>query len=192
MVLGEEFVDTEENQYRTISIENQVWTIDNYKGTHYRNGDLIQKAIDDETYLKLGSTGKGAWCLNYNDKERSSEYGYLYNWFSVHDARGFAPKGWRIPSEEDWNTLEKHLEAKTQNGTSWNKLIKLMNMSYSGSRGINGAFGGADKSAYWWKFMPEMAIMSWGRRLQSTGKQLESIDGFQRFGFSVRLIKSCL
>ena len=37
MVLGEEFVDTEENQYRTISIENQVWTIDNYKGTHYRN-----------------------------------------------------------------------------------------------------------------------------------------------------------
>lgn len=192
MIQAEDLIDQEGNHYRTISIKDQIWTIDNYKGTKYCNGEAIQKAIDDQVYLKLGSSGKGAWCLNYNDEERSSKYGYLYNWFSVHDSRGFAPHGWRIPSEVDWQNLEKHLEAEKQNGTSWTKLIKLMNMSNSGSRGINGAFGGANKSGYWWKYMPEVAMMSWGRRLQNTGKHLEPIDGFQRFGFSVRLIKNNL
>ena len=39
MILGEEFVDQEGNKYRTISVEDQIWMIDNYKGTKYRNGE---------------------------------------------------------------------------------------------------------------------------------------------------------
>ena len=122
MIQAEDLIDQEGNHYRTISIKDQIWTIDNYKGTKYCNGEAIQKAIDDQVYLKLGSSGKGAWCLNYNDEERSSKYGYLYNWFSVHDSRGFAPHGWRIPSEVDWQNLEKHLEAEKQ---KWNFLDQI-------------------------------------------------------------------
>ena len=192
MKLAHPFKDQEGNTYRTVIVGDYIWTLDNYCGTYYRNGDRIQMAVDDETYLKLGSSGVGAWCLNYNDKKRTSAFGYLYNWFAVHDERGFAPEGWRVPNEQDWITLENYLEAKNNDGDKWSDLMKGMNMSFSGSRGINGAFGGAEKSGYWWKFLPEVAHMSWGRRLQSKGNQLESIDGFQRFGFSVRLIKNNL
>ncbi len=192
MKLAHPFKDQEGNTYRTVIVGDYIWTIDNYCGTYYRNGDRIQMAVDDDTYLKLGSSGVGAWCLNYNDKKRTSTFGYLYNWFAVHDERGFSPEGWRVPNEQDWKALENYMQTKINDGNEWADLMQGLNMSFSGSRGINGAFGGAEKSGYWWKFLPEVAHMSWGRRLQSNGNQLEPIDGFQRFGFSVRLIKNCL
>lgn len=186
MISTDHFIDQEGSTYRTIVINDQVRTLDNYRGTHYCNGEPIQKAIDDETYLKLGSSGKSTWCLNYNDAERTDQFGYLCNGFTVHDPREFAPKRCRVPSEENWATLEKNLETRTQDKQVW---MVLMNLSYSGSLGIKGTFGGADKSGYWWKFMTKVASISWGRRLQSSGSRLGPIDRFQRFRFAVSLIK---
>ena len=36
-------------------------------------------------------------------------YGWLYNWYAVDNANGLAPYGWRIPSDDDWKSLEMHL-----------------------------------------------------------------------------------
>ena len=32
-------------------------------------------------------------------------YGKIYNWYAVHDPRGLAPKGFHIPSNEEWTVL---------------------------------------------------------------------------------------
>ena len=38
------------------------------------------------------------WSLN--------EYGRLYNWFAVDDARGLCPHAWSVPADGDWMELE--------------------------------------------------------------------------------------
>jgi uncharacterized protein (TIGR02145 family) len=115
----------------------------------------------------------------------------LYNWFAVHDNRRIAPEGWRIPTEEDWLKIETHIGNERAEGVD---CTEKYNLRYSGSRGINGAFGGYGKSGYWWRSMPESQSLmeNWGRRLNLNANSFEKIDGFQRFGFSVRLVRDDL
>ena len=32
-----------------------------------------------------------------------NEYGRLYNWYAVDDARGLCPSGWHVPTDGEWN-----------------------------------------------------------------------------------------
>ncbi len=34
-------------------------------------------------------------------------YGLFYNWKAVDDTRGLCPDGWRIPSDTEWQQLER-------------------------------------------------------------------------------------
>ena len=181
-------VDVEGNQYRYLTMGKLQWTIDNFKCKCYSNGDPIFHALGDQEYLSAGNQAKGVVCDINNDLSLSDSHGKLYNWFAVHDQRGLAPKGWRIPSEEDWTQIELILEQEHVEDADF---INKYNLKYSGSRGINGAFGGHGKSGYWWRSMPESKSLmdNWGRRLNLDAKSFEKIDGFQRFGFSVRFVR---
>ena len=33
----------------------------------------------------------------------------LYNWYAVHDIRKIAPKGWHIPTDDEWNNTAEQL-----------------------------------------------------------------------------------
>lgn len=33
-------------------------------------------------------------------------YGLLYNWNAIADQRGLCPKGWHVPTDQDWKFLE--------------------------------------------------------------------------------------
>ena len=187
----EQIIDVEGNYYRFIKVGDLYWTIDNFKSQSYSNGDPIFLALGDQEYLSAGNQAQGVVCDINNDSTLSDTHGKLYNWFAVHDDRGLAPEGWRIPSEEDWSKIEIHLEKEQEEGVD---CIEKYNLRYSGSRGINGAFGGHGKSGYWWRNMQESQSLmeNWGRRLNLNANSFEKIDGFQRFGFSVRLVKDDL
>lgn len=46
-------------------------------------------------------------CWNYkNNAENSKIYGKLYSWKVACD---ICPEGWRLPSEQDWQDLERHI-----------------------------------------------------------------------------------
>ena len=47
-------------------------------------------------------------CLSGSDDEVSNlaDYGRLYNWYAVDDARGLCPSGWHVPTDEEYTTLK--------------------------------------------------------------------------------------
>jgi len=98
--------DIDGNVYNTIRIGNQLWTMENLKVTRYRNGDPIFNLTDNNT---LEDPSAGALCAYDNDTNNVAIYGYLYNGFAVEDSRNLAPKGWHVPTDEEWKVLEMHL-----------------------------------------------------------------------------------
>ncbi len=94
--------DVDGNLYDTVSLCNKVWTTENLKVSHYRNGDAIPQVQDNLQWENLTT---GAWCWYNNDSVNFSKYGKLYNWYAVNDPRGLAPAGWHVPTENDWVAL---------------------------------------------------------------------------------------
>ena len=94
--------DIDGNVYKTVRIGDQIWMTENLKVTHYRNGDLIPTGYNDEEWANLNV---GAYCFYNDDPKNIDIYGNLYNEYTVEDRRGIAPKGWHVPSAEEWIKL---------------------------------------------------------------------------------------
>ena len=89
-----------------VAIGSQVWTSTNLNVSTYRNGDVIPQVQDRDAWAKLTT---GAWCYYENNAANGTKYGKLYNWYAVNDARGLAPAGWHIPTDQEWTVLENSL-----------------------------------------------------------------------------------
>ena len=98
--------DFDGNVYHTITIGSQVWTVENLKTTHYRDGTAIPFVTDNTAWTALST---GAYCNYNNDESIAAVYGKLYNWYAVVDSRNIAPAGWHAPSYAEWNTLANYL-----------------------------------------------------------------------------------
>ena len=99
-------IDIDSNMYKVIRIGNQVWMAENLKVSKYRNGDEITNATDDETWKDFTSEVTGAYCYYNNAASNADTYGALYNWYAISDSRNLAPKGWHVPTDEEWKELE--------------------------------------------------------------------------------------
>jgi uncharacterized protein (TIGR02145 family) len=95
--------DFDGNIYHTVTIGTQVWMVENLKVTHYSNGDPIPLTAFNTQITTPAYT-------NYlNRPDTSKVYGCLYNWFAVSDSRKIAPKGWHVPTYDDWTKLITYL-----------------------------------------------------------------------------------
>lgn len=88
-----------------IQIGSQTWMAKNLDVKKFQNGDLIVEVRSNEEWLKSYENKIPAWCYYENSTENGPIYGLLYNYYAVIDPRGLAPKGWRIPSGNDWQEL---------------------------------------------------------------------------------------
>jgi uncharacterized protein (TIGR02145 family) len=116
---GKIVVDASGNKYETVLIGDQCWFAKNLATTKYRNRKNIPEA---RTHLHVSDWNDGTpaytW-VNYKDyeekeKEYVEKYGYLYNWYAVnyHNVVGdsgynLCPRGWDVPTHEDWTKLER-------------------------------------------------------------------------------------
>lgn len=101
--------------YHTVTIPGAgTWTVENARNTHFSNGDPIRNAKTnaewaDSTYKKTTAktSDTGAWCYynNTNSADTQNIYGKLYNGYAVKDARGLAPKGWHVATDDDFKRL---------------------------------------------------------------------------------------
>ncbi|MBW8202023.1 fibrobacter succinogenes major paralogous domain-containing protein [Flagellimonas abyssi] len=105
IVNGTDFNDIDGNSYSTLVINGEEWSAKNLNVSRYRNGDVIPQVQDATEWENLTS---GAWCYYGNDSNNEPS-GKLYNWYAVNDSRGLAPQGWHIPSDSEWENLEKYL-----------------------------------------------------------------------------------
>lgn len=87
-----QLLDYDGNVYTTVLIGEQVWMVQNFKSTHYNDGT----PIDVSNY---------AW----HPDDTNSEYGLNYSWTSIDDSN-FAPKGWHVPSNDEWTELFDYVQ----------------------------------------------------------------------------------
>lgn len=95
--------DFDGNGYTTVTIGNQVWLGENLKTTHYNDGTPISHVIDR---IEWGGLAEGAYC--WYDKKSISEYGALYNKYSIYTNK-LCPVGWHVPTDNDWIELVDYL-----------------------------------------------------------------------------------
>ena len=171
------FTDSRDGKvYKTVTIGTQTWMAEN----------LAYKA------------DSCCWAYN-NDDSNVSTYGYLYDWGT---AKAVCPKGWHLPSDDEWSTLTDYLGGESVAGekmkskTGWYYSGNGTNTSgFSalpvGNYNIDGSFINFGYAGYWWssteKYTFELNAGYWS--LYYDSNKIDSLSSYQKDGFSVRCIR---
>lgn len=190
--------DIDGNIYKTIKIGNQVWMAENLKTTRYNDGTPIPNVTDNNEWSKLKT---GAFCYYDNDSEYNTIYGKLYNWYAVGTGK-LAPKGWHVPSDDEWKTLTTYLGGEEIAGGKMKstQYWQSPNVGASNSSGFNGLPGASrtyNKGMYtvfgYYGFFWSSENCSYSdtyiRMLDSHLSDAYKLAHFKASGFSVRCIK---
>ena len=185
--------------YETIQIGNQCWFAENLQTTTYADGTAIPEVTDAIAWTNLSS---GARCYYNNDAINRLEYGGLYNWYAVDDARGLCPAGWHVPTDGEWTDLENYITSQGFAGTEGTALKSTSGWSagngtddfgFSALPGgyryfYGGLFDSAGDVGLWWSSSPS-GDNAWSRLLDSYDPDFYRYSSFPRYGFSVRCLR---
>jgi len=135
------FTDSRDSKkYKSVKIGSQTWMAENLN------------------YEVKGFFAKGIGKCYENKDNNCEKYGRLYDW---NTAKTACPKGWHLPSKEEWEKLTetvggektegKHLKAKSGWSKDGNGEDTYGFSALPGSRGkIDGSFAIAGKHGSWW------------------------------------------
>jgi uncharacterized protein (TIGR02145 family) len=146
-----------------IKIGDQIWMGENLNVQRFSNGDIIKEAKTDQEWINYCLAEKPAWCYYNNDPKNGLKLGKLYNAYALLDKRGLAPKGWHIPTHDEWGQLEKFLGKesageKLKSKTGWKKGLCSNSTGFSalpgGFRYGEGNFMQLNVDCYYWA-LPE-------------------------------------
>lgn len=122
-----------------VKIGNQIWAANNLDVNKFNNGDEIPEAKTNEEWNLASKNKTSAWCYYDNDNKNGLKYGKLYNWYAITDPRGIAPKGWHVPSKEEWIKLFNYLGGERIAG---NKMKSTSGWDVSGDGNNESQFNG--------------------------------------------------
>lgn len=204
-------MDQDNNGYHTVVIGNQTWTVENFKATHYRNGDEITEITDNLAWSQMTT---GARCYYNNDRSSYEPvYGCLYNWYAVNDPRGFTPDGWRLPTVDEVLAMTRYLMNPGSSNNIAGGKIKEAGTSHwkepntgatnssgftalpGGDRGNTwsgeiGVFIDLTTDAAWWTSEEFSPTTGWGFYVSYNYTDLWSSVAFSKIGgLNIRLIK---
>lgn len=97
--------DIDGNVYKTVKIGNQWWMAENLRVKHYRTGDNVFFVEDWDRWSSAYKSYLAGYCYFEPQKKDWEKLGLLYNWYAASNSNNIAPKGWRVPSEQDWQIL---------------------------------------------------------------------------------------
>lgn len=198
--------DVSGNSYKTVKIGEQWWMAENLKVTVYNDSSKITEIMQDTIWAKQIM---GAYCKDIRNQ-------LLYNWYAVNDIKKIAPKGWHIPTDEEWKTLEMQLgmSHEVADRTSWrgtNEADKLVsnnvdlwfadgsvlvpnNLSgFSAARTSCRLFNGpqGEQGGYWWSSTLSSTKPNevWYRNVNDAHKTIFRYHTYKNYGFAVRCVK---
>lgn len=170
--------DIDGNRYRTTQIGTQVWMAENLRVTRTPEGKPVT------SYFPNG------------DSSEAKLYGRLYDWAT---AIQIAPKGWHIPSDEEWERLSKYLGvlsgAKLKDTLHWRTSSRsatnetgftALPSGYWNDSGFDNRFG---LTAVFWSSTQVDSHFVWSRTMSATHDTLRKAPQHPQYGFSVRCIK---
>ena len=168
------------NTYKTVKIGAQTWMAEN---------------------LAFKPKGGGYWSYNF-DNSLVEKYGYLYA-FAV--AKTVCPKGWHLPSDNEWRELTKNLggEAlagkKMKSKTGWRASDSSKGTDESGFMAIPagfrdgyGVFYSIKEVGYWWSSTASdhSVDFAWLRGMFYDRDYVGRYENWRPSGMSVRCIKN--
>jgi uncharacterized protein (TIGR02145 family) len=108
-----------------VKIGSQIWQSKNLDVTTFSNGEKIFEAKSIKDWDDAFASKQPAWCYYNFNPENGKKYGKLYNMYAVMDSRGLAPFGYHIPSNKDFEILEKFIGSenagkKLKSTNGWN------------------------------------------------------------------------
>lgn len=188
-----------------IKIGTQIWTSKNLDVSNFSNGDPIPEVNSSEEWIKASENERPAFCCYNFDINNGKVYGKLYNWYAVNDPRGLAPKGYHIPSDEEWDLLTKNLNIEMDAGekiksvTCWKKNGKISGNgnNSSGFNGLPGGYCNSSGTFYsiseycgWWSHSENSTRdFVWDRNLKYDNPDIGRNRISKDYGLSVRCIK---
>ena len=123
-VFGGTVTDVDGNVYNTVTIGKQTWMIENLKVTRFRDSTSINLVSDSAMWRNQIIP---AYCWYKNDSSTYKPiFGALYNWYAVKTGK-LAPKGWHIPTNEEWFTLEESVSQLNYVSGSLAKILASKN-----------------------------------------------------------------
>ena len=149
--------DIDGNVYKTVTLDKQVWMVDNLKVTKYNDNSNIP-------------TANFGW---YNNDMTANKniYGALYDWTAVNTGK-LAPSGWHVPSDTEWQTLSIYLKSSGKSFTP----------TLGGAKFSSGFFAGKDQTGYWWS----STIISTFGNTNSCSRRLDGLIGTYDYDESPR------
>ena len=198
--VANKLTDIDGNQYNVIKIGNQIWMKENLKVSKYRNGDDITTNLVNTSW---SNANKGAYAIYNNENANDASYGKLYNWYAVNDSRGLCPRGWHIPSDNEWTTLTNYLggesiaggKMKSTGTTLWlTPNVKATNKSSfsvlpGGFRNGDGGFIFIRFNALFWSATEFDISNAWNRNLYNYNGNVYRNNFNKSFGASVRCLR---
>jgi uncharacterized protein (TIGR02145 family) len=203
-------VDIDGNVYQTVAIGNQDWMKENLKVTRFRTGEPIPNVINNREWASL-SEGAFSW-INNDSTKSNNRFGVLYNWFAVSDPRKICPTGWHVPTDAEWQVMERYLgmtfteaEETVLRGANQGVLLKDTVGWIKKGTGTNssdfsaipaglraattGDFYNAGADGCWWTSTYEDENNAWLRNMYYYFKSIYRISDSKKFGFSVRCVR---
>ncbi|HCT29489.1 MAG TPA: hypothetical protein DIW31_01870 [Bacteroidales bacterium] len=149
--------------FKTIKIGDKVWMAEN-----------------------LNIEVPGSWCYD-NNPDKCKKYGRLYTYEA---AIKNCPKGWHLPTDEEWTQLINKLggeevagkEMKISGSSGFNALL-------GGSRIPMGSFGLMDTYGCFWSSTKYDKTHAWYRYITNQNDYIIRTYFTTTYGFSVRYVK---
>ena len=148
--------------YETVQIGEQCWFAENLRAESYRNGDSLQYDLSDIDWI---TSQEGAFTV-YGAESGCTEsvpefdacdpmyaydeYGLLYNWWSISDARKICPIGWSTPTVSDWEVLTSNVGGSSSAGLVLKSSQGWSNQSGNNGNGLNSVLFTAKPGGYLW------------------------------------------
>ena len=101
--------DYDGNKYDAVKIGRQTWMLTNLRTTHYSDGTPIASGLGEDVHSPAYCEIPGV---------DIASHGLLYNWYAATrnavntdgQIQGVCPKGWHMPTSEEWQTLVSAVE----------------------------------------------------------------------------------
>lgn len=88
----------------------QIWDSKNLTVTKLRNGDPLIRCNSKEEWEQAMKNSQPAYSYYNFDEGLGEKFGFVYNYYTLIDARGLAPENYHIPTQADWKELADFLK----------------------------------------------------------------------------------